>query len=497
MQRTHYYQYGFGLIVLSIFLLHTGCSLADTSGPDGPADDSSTVGVSEDGEARTSGDLTTRQQGLHGDLDAQVRTLMDYHGVEEPETIDPVDPAVFELGEKLFFDKALSGNKDVACATCHFTTYDAATSDGLSLGIGVGGVGSIPDRKLGPGKEHEPRNSIELFNRGIKGWETQFWDARVQLGPNGEFVTPAGEDLQEGLVGLLGAQAMFPVTSRIEMRGESDDPNPISQVPDGDFEGIWSAIMDRLLSIPGYRALFKKAYPNKKISELKFADAANAIGLWEREAYTFLDAPFDQYLKGDDGALTKEEKEGAKIFYGKGDCASCHSGTLTTDQEFHNIAAPQIGPGKGSTKPLDPGRFLVTGQEEHKFEFRTPPLRNIELTGPYMHSGAYHSLEKAIEHHLDPERALQKYDGSQLRSDFQAELHNSSSVQTRLLSSLDWRLQVRAYIQREPWHSLKITDDDVDKLVAFLKAMTSPQAEQNLMDTAPSSVPSGLLEDGS
>jgi cytochrome c peroxidase len=295
---------------------------------------------------------------------------------------------------------------------------------------------------------------------------------------------------------VVEAQAMLPVTSRVEMRGDASDPNPISQIPDGNLPKIWSKLMDRLLSIPGYRKLFKKAYPNKKFSELQFADAANAIGRWEREAYTFVDAPFDQDLKGNDDALTKTEKKGARIFYGKGDCASCHSGTLTTDQEFHNIAAPQIGPGKGSTKPLDPGRFIVTGQQQHKFEFRTPQLRNVELTPPYMHSGAYESLEKAIEHHLNPKRALENYDGSQLRADFRKELNNSPSVQKRLLKSLDWRLKVRAKIQRIRRHPLKLSDRDVDHLVAFLKAMTSPKAENNLENTIPSSVPSGLLEDG-
>ncbi|MFB6375940.1 MAG: cytochrome c peroxidase, partial [Bradymonadaceae bacterium] len=113
-------------------------------------------------------------------LDRRLRRRMQRHGVEKPTTIAPVDEDVFKLGKKLFFDKALSGPKDTACASCHFTSPGASTSDGLPLGVGVGGVGSIPNRRVGPGKQHEPRHSIELINRGLEGWTTQFWDARVQ-----------------------------------------------------------------------------------------------------------------------------------------------------------------------------------------------------------------------------------------------------------------------------------------------------------------------------
>ena len=494
MQRTQLDPKHIVLFGLSLLIFQTSCGMADAPGPDRTSNDepaSEAVSSSDDTE--------TRKTGLHWwkrDIDRQIRTRMKVHGVEKPEIDGPFDPDKVELGRKLFFDKILSGRKDVACATCHHTKPGAATGDGLSLGVGVGGTGKIPNRRTGHGLETEPRHSIEIFNRGLKGWKTQFWDARVQLGPNGELITPPGDKMQSGLDGVLGAQAMLPVTSRVEMRGFPGDSNPISQIPDDQVNKIWSKLMDRLLALEGYRKLFKKAYPNKKLSELKFRDAANAIAEWEKDVYTLLDAPFDKYLKGDDSALTRKQKEGAKLFYGKAGCAGCHSGTLTTDQEFHNIAVPQIGPGKGSTQPLDPGRFIVTGRTDQLFEFRTPPLRNVELTPPYMHDGAYKTLEGAIEHHLNAPKALRSYDGSQLRPELRKELHNSKSVQRRLLKHLDWRMRVRARIQQRRWHPLKITDRDVDRLVAFLKSMTSPSALTVLKNDLPKSVPSGLLEDG-
>ncbi|MFB6374365.1 MAG: hypothetical protein ABEN55_14890, partial [Bradymonadaceae bacterium] len=130
------------------------------------------------------------------------------------------------------------------------------------------------------------------------------------------------------------------------------------------------------------------------------------------------------------------------------------------------------------------------------FAFRTPPLRNCELTAPYMHSGAYKSIEAAIRHHLDPARSLANYDGSHLPPEVRGQVHNSPSVRRRLLKRLDGRIRVRARIQKIPGHPLRITDRNVDRLVAFLKSMSSPEATNNLEETAPDSVPSGLLEDG-
>jgi cytochrome c peroxidase len=200
-------------------------------------------------------------------LDGQLRPLLQAHDVDPPETRGPYDPERVELGRKLFFDKALSGNEDVACASCHHTRKGAETSDGLALGVGTGGEGSIPDRRTAEGREFEPRHSLGLFNLGFEGWRTQFWDGRVQRTASGELVNPKGDEMQEGLDGVIAVQAMLPVTSRIEMRGFPEDPNPISRIPDDRPRQIWSALMERLLDYEGYRELFRSAYPDKRLGE--------------------------------------------------------------------------------------------------------------------------------------------------------------------------------------------------------------------------------------
>lgn len=456
------------------------------------------VGCGDAGDSAEGGSPSDEPDPPGGEavLDRQLRPLLQAHEVDPPDTQAPYDTERVELGRKLFFDKALSGNEDVACASCHHTRKGAETSDGLALGVGTGGEGSIPDRRTPEGHEFEPRHSLGLFNLGFEGWRTQFWDGRVQRTASGELVNPKGDQMLEGFDDVVALQAMLPVTSRVEMRGFPEDPNPLARIPNDRPREIWSALMDRLLGYDGYRELFAEAYPSKDLDEMTFREAAKALAEFQKSAFTYVDAPFDEYLRGDEEALTREQKQGGMVFFGRGGCAGCHSGTLTTDQKFHNIAVPQIGPGKGGTKSLDPGRAIVTGRPSQRFAFRTPSLRNCELTPPYMHSGAYESIEKAIEHHLDPRRALAEYDGSQLRPEVRAELHNSDRVQERLLDRLDPKIRGRAQIQRQLGHPLRITDRDVDRLVAFLRSLTSPTAGEQLDEAMPESVPSGMLEDG-
>ena len=121
--------------------------------------------------------------------------------------------------------------------------------------------------------------------------------------------------------------------------------------------------------------------------------AANAIAAYEIATFTFLDAPWDHYVAGEHTALSDEAKQGALLFYGKANCGKCHSGNLFTDQAHHNICAPQLGPGKGDEAPLDLGRARETGEAADRFAFRTPPLRNVAVTGPWMHDGVYTTAE--------------------------------------------------------------------------------------------------------
>ena len=138
----------------------------------------------------------------------------------------------------------------------------------------------------------------------------------------------------------------------------------------------------------------------------------------------FTDAPWDHYLAGDRGAISDAAKRGALGFYDSRRCSSCHSGDVFSDFENYNIGVPQVGPGTAQQDPTD-ARYLglktwdfgleeITFRRLDRFKFRTPPLRGVALTAPYMHNGAYATLEDAIRHHTDPRAAYENYDLSQI-----------------------------------------------------------------------------------
>ncbi|MGB0386701.1 MAG: cytochrome-c peroxidase [Ardenticatenaceae bacterium] len=401
------------------------------------------------------------------------------------------DPDKVALGEALFFDKILSGNQDISCATCHYPLLH--TGDELSLSFGTGGTGLGAEREIGEERELVARNATELFNRGAPEWRTMFWDGRVSGTLAEGFDTPADGDLPTGLDNILAVQAMFPVTSRDEMRGEEEDLNELAIIEDEDehddqhedFVQIWSLLMERLLSVPAYQSMFQDAYPDVPQEQLGFQHAANALAAYQIAAFSFDDSPWDQYVAGKQDALTREAKEGALLFYGQASCAKCHSGNLMTDQQYYHIGTPQLGPGKGSRYGIDPGHFLETNNNKDRFRFRTPPLRNVALTGPWMHNGAYSNLEDVIRHHMDPEHALFNYDVSQLHPILQEQHRGEEKIILGMLMNLEPLVAT----------PLELSDQQIEKLMAFLNALTSPTAT-DLEHLIPESVPSGLpLED--
>jgi len=434
--------------------------------------------------------LNVSQTLLGQSNDQRLRRLLDQYGVE------PLDPGGghteqrIALGQALFFDRELSGNRDTSCATCHHPNL--GTGDGLALPVGTapknpGALGL--DRIKGADREFIPRNAPEIFNRGSSLWKSMFWDSRVAEDANGNFTSPAGGQLLPGLSSSLYIQAMFPVTSRDEMRGRDGDltfegdVNELAEVPDNDLPGIWNAIMSRLLAIPEYQDMFLSAYPEKTLQELTFADAANAIGAFEIDAYTFLDSPFDRYVAGDNSALTRREKRGAILFYGRANCASCHTGPLLTDQKHWSLAVPQLGPGKGEFAPYDLGRYLENKKPEDLFAFRTPPLRNVAKTAPYMHNGAYNDLRSVIRQHSSPLFSLLTY--RPRRNLEQEELWETvlQDWQTRF-----W-LAITLDRQNLPRH---LSNRDINNIEQFLRSLTIPDFENRLQATIPESVPSGL-----
>lgn len=421
-------------------------------------------------------------------LDRELRSTLADQGITPLDPGPTPDPAKVELGRALYFDKLLSGNRDISCATCHLPQQ--GTGDGLPLSIGTGGFGTAPDRLRGAMRMLIPRNAPDVFNRGSSEWHSMFWDGRV-VGSYDEGFTQPNEftqTLPSGLDSILAAQAMFPVTSRAEMRGDPKDVdvfglvNEISATGEKDLAAVWQRLTERLQAVPEYRNLFAQAYPEVSADDLGFQHAANALAAFEIDAFTLLDSPWDRYLAGNDRALSSDAKHGALLFYGEVGCARCHSGNLLTDQEFHNAAVPQLGPGKGRRNPyIDLGRARETGNPDDRFAFRTPPLRNVALTGPWMHNGAFATLEDAVQHMANPLQSFVTYDYDHSPVEVQAETRRSPAIDAEIVQRLDPLLAVPA----------EMSETEFAQILAFLNALTDPRATA-LDEIVPESVPSGL-----
>lgn len=430
----------------------------------------------------------TSSEPLTQGVDALLRQQLATWGVIPVGAMSTQDPALVALGRALFFDKILSGNRDIACATCHHPSE--ALGDGLSLAVGTGGVGAGSARAPGRGREFVPRHAPSLLNSGL-GTFYMFWDGRLTGNGGSGFVDlVTGPALPSGLPNALVAQAMLPVVNRREMLGEPGDtdvfgdPNELANLGTGQEPAIWLALMERLRSIPEYVAMFGAAFPGRPPGTLRFEHAAQALAAFQKEAFTKTRSPFDRYLDRDDGALTAEQKRGATLFFGRAQCGSCHGGALLGGQSFANAGVPQIGPGAGRQPPLDLGRGELRNQDFYRFAFRVAPLRNVELTAPYMHNGAYAALEAVIEHYDDVPLGLRTYDVSQLAPPLRDLHHGGDAEVDAIMANLDFRLRV----------PLDLTDAEKLELVAFLKSLTDPAAV-DLRSLIPSSMPSGLPVD--
>lgn len=406
------------------------------------------------------------------------------------------DPRRVELGRLLFFDKILSGNRNISCATCHHSL--TGTTDLLSLPVGEGGRGLGPARDTGAGLdrivERVPRNSPAVFNLGARGINVLFHDGRVAtdpLSPSG-FASPAGDALPPGFEHVLEVQAMFPVTSATEMAGQPGE-NPVADAAhEGNLAAVWHLLAVRLQAIPEYGRLFAQAFDDVQApTDIRFEHAAKAIAAFEAVAWRFDQSPFDQWLRGDPRALSPAARRGAALFYGSAGCSRCHAGALQTDQKFYAIGMPQVGPGKGdnadgfSDGADDFGRERVTGNREDRYRFRTPTLRNVAMTGPWGHAGAFNTLEGVVRHHLDPQRSLAAWTPAEAVLPYADHLPTDDAVfrspaRTAAIAAANELLPDR------------MSERNFADLMAFLHALTDPRALTELRLDIPLAVPSGL-----
>ncbi len=404
-----------------------------------------------------------------------------------------------ELGRMLFFDKELSGNRNISCATCHSPVV--ATVDGLSTNIGTGGgglsvlrdAGSFPPTAFDP-QARGARNMTPLFNLGHEQFVKLFWDGRIQVDPNVPqgFATPAGSDLPFGFDNALAALSIFAETDTQEMLGE-EGTNELADAAALVHPqiGVWDGLVVRLGAIPEYVDLFTAAFPEVggDPDNITIVHVGTAIGAFQAVAFRSDNSPFDRFLRGNRKAMSLSAIRGMRLFYGRAGCSECHAGVFQTDHDFHAIGMPQIGPGFGDgfMGREDFGREGFTGDPADRYRFRTPSLRNVALTGPWGHDGAFNSLRAVVEHHLDPLGSLLGYDPSQIVMPPRPDLDALDLV---AFNDPGVTGAIAAAIEIVP-PAQTLSGDDKDDLIDFLYALTDPSAG-DLRKSVPTRVPSGL-----
>ncbi|MFH6946312.1 cytochrome-c peroxidase [Flavobacterium sp. FlaQc-50] len=297
------------------------------------------------------------------------------------------------LGEKLFYDKTLSKNNDRSCATCHHP--EKAFTDGLKTNVSLNGSNLM-------------RNTPTLTYASLQN--AQFWDMR-QL------------DLEK--------QSVDVIENKDEMHGSLKD------------------IHAQILLDAEYVKLFKKAYP--KTAKPEAWQIQNAIASYVRSLNAF-DSKFDVYMRGEENTLTNQEIEGMNLFMGKAKCATCHFTPLfngTVPPNYSKTEHEVIGtPNDVSGKALSPdtGRYLYNKMPQLVGAFKTPTVRNIAVTGPYMHNGVFKTLEEVVDFY-------NKGGGKGL----------GYAVDNQTL----------------PFDALKLTKKEEQSLVAFMKTLTDKKYQQN------------------
>lgn len=245
---------------------------------------------------------------------------------------NPMTDAKIELGKQLYFDKRLSKDNSISCASCHDPAKGWSNGEATALGFGGARGG---------------RSAPTVLNTAYQKF--QFWDGRA---------------------GSLEEQALGPIQNPIEMNLSLEE------------------LESRLNQIDGYKKQFEAVFG----SAPKAADVAKAIAAFERTVLSG-DAAYDRFKAGDANALSAEAQQGMKLFFGKANCSACHTGANFTDNAFHNI-------GVGMDKPeVDKGREELSKLKGDRGSFKTPTLRDIARSAPYMHNGQLASLEEVVDYY--------------------------------------------------------------------------------------------------
>ena len=288
----------------------------------------------------------------------------------------------------------------------------------------------------------------------------------------------------------MAAQALFPMTAQFEMAGNLGE-NDITHATQIRIDRAWPLIAERVAAIPEYVDMFAQAFADvSSPRDITIVHIGNALGAFIISEWTSIDTIYDQNLRNGT-PLPPQAAAGKELFFGDAGCSACHSGPLFSDRAFRALGLPAFGPGR--TRRFDPiprdvGRMGKSDRLEDAYRFKTPSLRNVAVTAPYGHNGAYPTLERMIKHHLDPlaeRNAWQRSDAALPPAPHIAAIdfviQSDTREMARQSSVLDIDIPSR-------------TQTEIDQIIAFLETLTDPSPYDRPLGR-PETVPSGLPVD--
>ena len=376
-------------------------------------------------------------------LDKILRDAIIENGFKSPEEIyfNP-NEELAPQGKIFFKSKHLSLNGKISCATCHISKK--GSSDGIPNAAGVRGMGEGRDRLLS-GAKIVPRNTLALWGVGSKNFKTFFWDGRVDFSDI-KVISQFGSQIPSP--DPLVTAVHLPVVEIRETLEEDDFVLAHKQESLGGAKSVYEAIVKKLIRLEpeAMKDLARKI--GVDINEVTFLDVATSIASFIRSEFRIKNTKLNDFVNRKH-RLSNEELRGGLVFYGKGNCISCHSGPHFTNQKFYTVAFPQLGFGKNGFG-FDYGRYNATFNPKDLYKFRTPSLYNVSKTSPYGHSGSLLKVDEAVRAHYDPLSLIK--------------IENYSSLQ---------RHQLYKYLaQNDTVNKVNfLSEDEVNHLVKFLRTL--------------------------
>lgn len=404
-------------------------------------------------------------------VEARLREVVAPLGLTPWGNAPVTDPALYEAGRQLFIEPLLVGGvasaEQQACVSCHGAWGPQGRDFAMKFVDDDAYYGrSVP-------------TFTDLARPEVTSW---FWDGlvRVEGGRVRSPIEALHPEVTDPLVVAMmvgGAHVgtAFRTTRPLYPPFEPGDQQPVPE----DIEERWSYALDRVLTVAAHRRNLREAFPAVGIEELTYVHVGQALAAFVGHAYTSQATPWDRWLAGEADLLSDSAKEGALLFFGRAGCATCHAGSAFSDGAPHNLAVPQFGPGVGSSQPEDLGAFDVRGDPSVRHAFVTPRLRNLSYSRPFMHNGAFDTLEGAILHHLDPLGSLRRYTSDDVPPVSRFVRNNAGHLPQRL--PLAYPTPADAVAAMAPTLSpllpagVTLDDQELTRLVDFLRALEEPE----------------------